>query len=144
MHKLPVKINLAMQQPAAFKAMCGNIHVYRLHDWKAAEYRVAMMSRLIHAILAICEMRPNFFRDEFMLRSAWVVVIALGMARMLALHFLQKNDIGIQFTQAVAQLMQYYAAVEMRKTLVDVISGDFQRLHGRIHVRRCRCRAPAD
>src|SRR3989338_7649069 len=90
MHAPPVKIDFAMQQPAAFKAMRGNIHVKRLQNWKAAEYRVAMMSRLIHRILAIDGMQPDFFRDELMLRAARIVMKTLGMARMFALHFLQK------------------------------------------------------
>jgi hypothetical protein len=41
-------------------------------------------------------------------------------------HFLQKDDIRVQHSQAVAQLMYRHAALEMGKALMDVICGDMQ------------------
>src|ERR1019366_4841193 len=81
-------IDLAVQQPAAFKTMRGNIRVKRFQNRETAENGVAMMPRLIHRILAIDGMRPNLFRDELVLRPFRIVVITLAMLRMLALHFL--------------------------------------------------------
>src|SRR3989338_8773780 len=75
-------------------------------------------------------MQPDFFCDELMLRAARIVMKTLGMARMFALHFLQKHDVGIQLAQAIAQLVQHHTAVEMGKTFVNVVGSDFQRLHG--------------
>ena len=48
------------------------------------------------------------------------------MAQVQALHFLQKNNIGIEFTQAFAQLVYHHLPVELREALVDVVSGDAQ------------------
>ena len=133
MHALPIRqFNLAMQQPAAFKAMRGNINVQGLQDRKAAEYRVAMMPRLIHRVLAVGAMWPDFPRDEFVLRTVRIVVKTLRMARVLTLRFLQKNDVGIQLAQTVAQLVQHHTAVEMGEAFVGVVGGDFLGKHGGI------------
>ena len=88
-----------------------------------------MMPRLIHGILAIDAMRPDFFRDEFVLRAVRVVWVAPRMVRVLALHFLQEYDIGVQLAQAVAQLVQHHAAVELGEALVDIVGGNLQRWH---------------
>src|SRR4030065_1109604 len=81
MHALPIRqFNLAMQQPAVFKAMRGNINVQGLQDRKAAEYRVAMMPRLVHRVLAVGAMWPDFPRDEFVLGAVRIVVITLRRA----------------------------------------------------------------
>ena len=38
------------------------------------------------------------------------------MAQVQALHLLQKDEVGIQAAQAVAQFMHHHAAVELRET----------------------------
>jgi hypothetical protein len=39
---------------------------------------------------------------------------------------IQKSNVRIQ----LAQLMQHHTTVEMGETFVDVVGGDFERLHG--------------
>jgi hypothetical protein len=121
-----------VQQSAALEAMRGNIRVERLQYREAAQYRVAVMSRLIHRILAIGGMRPDLLRDEFVLRAFRIVVIALTVQRMLALHFLQEHDVGIQLAQPFAQFVQHDAAIEIGEAFVDVVGGDFEGRHGGI------------
>src|SRR5450759_3813947 len=127
---LPGQIDLAMQQPAAFKSMSGNIGVQGLQDRKTAQYRVAMMPRLIYRVLPINGMRPNLSRDEIVLRAFRIVVITLAMQRMLTLHLLQEHDVGIHLAQPLAQLVQHDAAIEIGEALVDIVGGDFQGSHG--------------
>lgn len=58
--------------------------------------------------------------------------MALYMARVFALYFLQEHDVGIQFAQALAQFMQYHAPVELRKAFMDVVGGDLEGVMGGI------------
>ena len=48
------------------------------------------------------------------------------MPLMLADYLLQKDDIGIDSPQIIAQLMHHHAPLEMGKTFVNIISGDMQ------------------
>ena len=43
--------------------------------------------------------------------------MALHMACVLALHFLQEHDVRMQFAQSFAQLVQHHAAIELEKPL---------------------------
>ena len=82
------QIYLAVQQPAAFEAMRRYIRVEGLQYREAAQYRVAVMSRLIYRVLAVDGMRPNLLRDVIVLRAFRIVVITLAMMGMFSLHFL--------------------------------------------------------
>jgi hypothetical protein len=47
-------------------------------------------------------------------------------AALLPLHFLQKNDVGIECAQAFTEFMHHHAAVELGKTFMNIPGGDGQ------------------
>src|SRR5579871_3377157 len=51
------------------------------------------------------------------------------MALVHSLHFLQEDHVGGEGAQALAQLVDHHAAVEMRQALVDVERHDAQAAH---------------
>ena len=65
-----------------------------------------------------------------MLRLDGPVGVAQGVAQVQALNLLQKNHVGAQEAQAVAQVVNHHAPVELGKTLVDVVGADAQGVHG--------------
>ena len=93
--------------------MRGYILVEGSQNRVSAEYCIAVMPRLIHRVPAVDGMQPSIFRQEIVLRAFRIVVITLAMQRMFTLHFLQKNDVGIQLAQPLAQFVQHHAALEI-------------------------------
>lgn len=61
-----------------------------------------------------------------MLRTVWPVSIAGRVALMVADYFLQKDYIGIESPQVIAQFVYNHASVEMRKSLMNIVSGYMQ------------------
>ena len=122
--------DLAVQQPTALKAMRGHIRVEGLQNREAAQYRVAVMSRFVYRIFPINGMRPDLLGNEVVLRASRIIVESLTMLCMFPLHFLQEHDIGIQFSQSLAQRVQHHTAIEIGEALVNVVGGYFQGRHG--------------
>src|SRR6185369_16124606 len=58
--------------------------------------------------------------EKFVLRFHWPGGEALRVAPVVALHFLQENDVRLERAQALAQLVDHHAPVERRQALVDV------------------------
>lgn len=85
-----------------------------------------MMSRIIYGVLAIGKIRPYRIRQELVLGIAWPVLETRCMPLVLTDHFLQKNNICIQGTQVVTQVMHHHAPVEMRKTLMNIVGCNVQ------------------
>src|SRR5882724_2400859 len=76
MHRfLLCQFDFTMQEPAAFKTMCGNIRIQGLQNREAAKDGIAVMSRLIHRIFTIDGMWPNFFGNEIVLSTTRIISI---------------------------------------------------------------------
>jgi hypothetical protein len=69
---------------------------------------------------------PDTFRKKLMLRLARPIVVLLGMPQMQTLNLLQENNIRVQRTQTVAQLMHHHAPVELRKAFMNIPRGNGQ------------------
>ena len=141
MHAQPADIDFAVQQAATLEAVCGDIRVDRLHDGETAENGVAVMPFVVNRIHAVSMVRPEFVGKKLVLRTGRIIGMALHMPGVLALHFLQEQDVGIQFAQPFAQLVQHHAAIELRETFMDIVGGDLESGHGMafypINVRTC-------
>ncbi len=118
-----------MQQAALLEAVIRNILVFGGDDRVTAENGITVVAMLIYRITAIGKVRPYLISEELVLRRCRPVGQAQGVVRMFSLHFLQENDIGVEGAQVAAKLMHHHAPVEVRKTFVNVVSGDAQ-LHG--------------
>jgi len=106
-HDIAVHVGLrrlehAMQDAALLVGMVGHVVVGLRGDGKLAQQGVAMMAMVVHGIHAIRRMVLGAGK-EFMLRRfrPMLVAVVLGaiagrIAVMLALHFLQEDDIGIE------------------------------------------------
>src|SRR5215212_4239691 len=89
-------VHFAMQKPASFEAVRGNVLVVPSPDWKAGEDRVAVVPMVIHGITAVGEIAPDRISQEFVLGLCGPVAVAGRVAVVGALHFLQKDDIGAE------------------------------------------------
>src|SRR4030042_2341975 len=87
------------------------------------------MPFIVHCILSVGMVRPYLVSQKLMLWQCRVVKMALGITAVFALHFLQKHNIGVKFTQAITQFVHYHAPIEMGEALVNVVCDDFERSH---------------
>jgi hypothetical protein len=85
-----------------------------------------MMTVIVDSVAAVREIRPDGVGQKLVLRFRGPFEVFFGVALVSAEHLLQKNDIGTERAQSIAQLVDHHAAVEERKTLVDVICDDVQ------------------
>ena len=83
-----------------------------------------MMTEIVHGILTVYTIGPLLIGKKFVLRRMGPMLPALGMAGMTALHFLQKNDVGIQSAQPRSQIMDHHALIKMRESFMYIIAGD--------------------
>ena len=88
-----------------------------------------MVARVVNDIAPVGRVRPDFFREKLVLRFAGPVAVAFGMTIVLALHFLQKHNVGIKRTQPLTQLAHDDATVKGGKAFVDIPGGDAQEFH---------------
>ena len=88
-----------------------------------------MMAMIVDRITAVGGLKPAAFGEEMMLRLWRPVEMPLCVPLMQALYFLQEDDVRIETAQAIAQVMDYHAAVELRESLVDVVGADAQWFH---------------
>jgi len=59
-----------------------------------------------------------------MLRLAWPVVVAAGVAVVHPLHFLQKQEVRRQSVELLLELMDDHASRQVGEAFVDVVGGD--------------------
>jgi hypothetical protein len=63
-----------------------------------------------------------------MLGLFWPVVVLESMLLVQALYFLQKDQIRVEVSQAISQIMHRQAAIELREAFVDVVGNQRQRI----------------
>ena len=93
-----------------------------------------MVAVVVDRIASISVVLPDLVGEELVLRCLGPVVIAAGMAMMLALDLLQEHDVGADFAQAIAQFVHHHVPVKLRKAFVNIVGEDAQ-FHAR-HDRR--------
>ena len=125
-----------MQDAALFVGVVGHIVVSLRGDGEFAQQGVAMVAMVIHGIHAVGGMVLGAGK-EFMLRCfrPMLVAVFLGaiagrVAVVLALHFLQKNNISIEESDRLLQCMNPGQAPHGGDALVYIIScyADFHAL----------------
>ena len=115
---------LAVQHAAFFKMQMGDILVVTVQDWKARQDGIPMVAVVVDHIAAIGGILPGFLGQKFVLGDARPVVMIARVTEMQTLHFLEKYDVRIQFTQTLTQFVDHHLAIELRKSFMDVVGGD--------------------
>ena len=67
------------------------------------------MAVVVDHVAAVGGVLPDVLGEEFVLRLLRPVLVALGVAVVQALHFLQEDDVGVELAQAIAQLVHHHA-----------------------------------
>src|SRR5258706_2330065 len=109
----------AVQEPAALEAVVRDVLVLERQKTVARQDRVAVMTVVVHRVAPI-DVLPGVAGEKRMLRLDRRAGEAQGEAPVQALHFLQEHEIRIEQLQALAQLMDHHAPVEVRQPFVDV------------------------
>jgi hypothetical protein len=113
-------LQFAVQQAAALGAADGHVAVFKTHDGKLGQHRVAMVAVGVDGVAAIGELRPDGVGQEFVVRRFGVVVELVGVLGVGARDFLQEHHVGAHAAHGFAQFGQDELAVEEGKALVDV------------------------
>ena len=125
-----------LQQAAALVAVVGHVLVAEGDEAEARQDRVAVVAMVVDRVLTV-DVLPLVAGDERVLRVDRAAGEAHGEALVQPLHFLQEHHVGLERAQAVAQLVDHQAAVELRQPLVDVEGDDAQLVaHGSSSKRR--------
>jgi hypothetical protein len=128
-----------VQQPALFEAQMSHVLVVFMQDRKARQDRIAVVAVVIDHVATVGVVAPDVFGEEFVLGLRRPVRVLFGVPDVQTLDFLEEDDVGRQFAQAVAQLVHHHAAIELGKALVDVPGGDGE---GAVSCRGQRCAFP--
>jgi hypothetical protein len=129
-----VDLDLAMQQAPAFERMVRDVDVLPHRDRVAAHHRVAVVTVLVHGIHAVHAVAA-LVGEELVLAGHGPRDVAARIRVVLSLHFLQEGHVGLERLQAVADLVQHEAAIELRQPLVDVVRNDVERFPGHSRAR---------
>src|SRR2546427_46354 len=92
---------------------------------RASEDGVAVMAVIVDRVAAI-DVLPPIAGKEGVLWLDRRTGEAHRKALVQPLHLLQEDDVGIERLQALAQVVDHHAPVEMRQALVDVEGEDLQ------------------
>lgn len=117
---VPRNVQHAVQQAAAFRAGNGDIQVSVFADRVFRQQGIAMVTVGIDGVASIGEVAPHAVGKEFVLRGLWPIVVAGGVAVVLADHFLQKHQVRRRTAHGFTQLGEDEAPVERGKSLVGV------------------------
>jgi hypothetical protein len=85
---------------------------------------------VVDRVAAVGGLLPHVAGEELVLGLAGPVGVALGVAQVQALDFLQEHHVGPQQAQPVAQVVDGEPPVELGEALVDVVGADAQGGHG--------------
>ncbi|MNK95533.1 hypothetical protein D3C87_1157720 [compost metagenome] len=117
---MPRHVQHAVQQATAFRAGNGNIQVSILADRIFRQQGIAMVTVGIDGIAPIGEVAPHAVGKEFILRGLWPIVVAGGVAVVLADDFLQEHQVCRRTAHRFTQFRKDEAPVECGKTLMGV------------------------
>lgn len=117
-------LHFTMQQTTPLEAVVGDVLIVAAQNRKATENGIAMMAVVVHGVPAIRNRRPDVARKKLVLRFAGPVLMAARVAEMQPLHLLQEDDVHFELTQALTQLVNHHAAVELGEALVNVVCAD--------------------
>src|SRR5438128_12300739 len=98
-----------MQEPATFEHMRRNVLRGLRNDGKAREHRIAVVSVAIYRVSSVRYFLPHRVGNEFVLWLERPIAVAPRMPAMDSLDLLQKQDVGGQTMQLVAQLVDHHA-----------------------------------
>ena len=84
-----------------------------------------MVAVVVDRVAAV-DVLPLVAGEELVLRLDGCAGEAHGEALVQALHFLQEDHVRVERAQAVAQVVDHHAPVEVRQPLVDVERDDAQ------------------
>ena len=117
-----------MQHAAALELQVRDVLIVRVKNREARQDRIAVVAVVVDHVPAVGGL-PDVLGEKFVLRRGRPVVVAVRMAEVQPLYFLQEDDVRRQMAQPLTQFMDHHATVELRETLVNVVGGDVQ-LHG--------------
>src|SRR3954447_18726486 len=83
----------AVQKAATFTVVHGNVDVVPTRYRILAEYGVAMVTMVVHRVLAISKILPDRIGKKFVLRRGGPVAVARGIGFVGALHLLQEYNV---------------------------------------------------
>ncbi|MCY1434529.1 hypothetical protein D9M71_505910 [compost metagenome] len=119
----------AMQQAALLVAAHRDVEVVVLDDGKLRQQRIAVVAVGVDRIAAIGELRPHAVGEELVVRRRRPVPVALGVAVMVAQHFLEEYQVGFGGTHRVSQLRQDETPVQGGEALVGIDGEHLQPMH---------------
>ncbi len=116
----------AVQQAAAGRFHQRYVDIVPVNKIKLAEYGIAVVALVINGVFAIGMMMPDLVGKKLELAAVRPVFVLQGMAQVLTLYFLQKQDVRIDFPQGMADFMQNETPVAGAEALVDIVGNNFQ------------------
>ncbi len=103
-----------------------------------------MFTAVIHGIASVGMVMPHQIGKKLVLRFTRPVAVTPRVVIISTRDFLQKNQIGVECAQLIAQRMDHHPAVENGQPLVDVESRDTQLCGGfvrqAVHCKKKACR----
>ena len=95
-------IDSAVKQSATLEAEVGDVLVEGVLDREAGEYRVAVVAVIVCHVAGVCRRLPYLGGEKVVLRLLRPVLDARGMQAVLALDFLQEDDVSPELPQLLA------------------------------------------
>jgi len=89
-----------------------------------------MIAMVINRVSPIQAMQPAVLADEVRLLLHGPALDVLAVPGVLALNFLEKNQVGIQLVNDFLDFMQYESSVPGAESLVDIVGQQFQLRRG--------------
>ena len=114
----------AMEQTASLEPEMRNVLILARDDRVVRQNRVAVMAVLIHHVAAVGGVPPHIGSQELVLRLLRPGGVPAGMQVVYALDFLEKDQVGAECPQSVAQFVHDHVPIELGKSLVDVVRRD--------------------
>src|ERR1700687_3991995 len=115
--------DFTVKQSAAFHRMVRHVDIFPHRDGVTAHDRVAVVAGGVHRVHTVDAVRA-LVGEKFELSGWRPGDMATRMRLMLSLHLLKEGDVGLERAQALANLIEHEAPIELREPLVDVVSNN--------------------
>ena len=124
-----------MQDAAFFQAVHADIdvlpHLYR----QATEDGVAVVFLRENGVFAVARVIGETFGNDVVVRTGGEIGQFQFAQQVLPLHFLQKQDVGLQAFQCLRHVRNLHFSVQRRHAFMDIVGGDGNRLgHDGLHL----------